>query len=87
MSTRKSRSRELFGLIAETKAAQLAAKGWRPLDTIPRNRPVTIHSVTGIECIAKVQGGASVHNGMIACWRRDGSVCCGDIKAVAWREG
>lgn len=84
--TRKSRAQETLRLVAETKASQLAAVGWLPLKTIPRDRPVMIHSVTGIECRAKVQDGASVHNGMIACWRREGGVHCGHIKAVAWRE-
>lgn len=84
--TRRSRAREINRLLAETKAKQLVAAGWSSIETIPRDRPVEIHSVTGIECRVKVRGGALVHNGMIDCFRLIGTKWKGDIKAVAWRE-
>jgi len=83
--TRRDRAQALNRLVAETKAAQLAAAGWHPISTIPRDQAVTVHTLTGIECRAEVHGGASVHNGMIECRRRDGQGGKGPIKAVAWR--
>lgn len=51
---------------------------WQPIDTIPRDRAVEVLSVTGIIRLAKVQRGASVSRGSIA--------CSGDLQAEAWRE-
>lgn len=61
--------------------------GWKGIDTIPRDRAVTVLSVTGIVCRAKVQTDARVNDrrfpARIACFRRDGR--SGDIMAIQWK--
>ena len=86
-----------MNLINETHKVfktKIRAHRWHSVLTIPIDRAVMIKSVTGIVCLAKVQGWSCMfgersithHLGMprIACFRRDGKG--GDIMAVSWRE-
>jgi hypothetical protein len=58
--------------------------GWNPIETIPRDRNVTIKTVTGLVRLAKVSRGAGIARGRIHCWGR-GKITA-DLQAVAWKE-
>ena len=66
---------------------------WRPIETIPTDRDVTVKTVSGIVCQAHVRrkGGLHVRSAdkygpaRVYCFRKDGRTTS-DVAAVAWRE-
>ena len=82
--------KEAYKMLGEKPAKKPAKKGgdgmveirgWEPLETMPRGRPVEALSATGLIRTVTVSPKQKIEKGRIYCWGPVGSVT-----AVKWRE-